>query len=361
MTTDPKAELKTIARNLRAVHKLLLDHEKAIYEKTYGRIENPYQLLHLAMEDPQFAWLRAMSAEMVHMDEVRLNRNGVTETDLRMISTRIRALLTTDRNPTTFQEHYAEAREADPGVVMAHSQLMKSLPPAPAVELFISAGGEQDNKDPLPGAIRPGTLVPGHGDKGYYALGAIEERGLLADVPLKSVRYANETVLGLASVSMEWTTNGEIAIADAWTPVVVQAGSSATIARKPSADGVLVCLFVRQQEIGGEASMVIQESIEEHEWLLLADAERLNNSISVYAHIAQPDAALEVPAKEGHDVMIYIVAGSLEIDGVPIPDSRLALVRHPEKLVVHSKSDTMFFAILVDPEAKITRAGSVAR
>lgn len=361
MTTDPKAALKTIATNLRAVHKLLLDYEKAIYEKSFGRIENPYQLLHLAMEDPQFAWLRSMSAEMVHMDEVRLNRDGVTETDLRMIGTRIRALVTTNRQPTTFQEHYALAKEADPGVVMAHGQLMKSLPEPPTVELFLSAGGEQDSKDPLPGAIRPGTLVPGNGDKGYYALGAIEERGLLANVPLKSVRYANETVLGLASVPMEWNTNDEDATAEAWTPVVVQAGSGATIARKPSADGVLVCLFVRQEEIGGEASMLIQESIEENEWLLLADSGKLNNRIDVYAHIAPPESVLEVPTKPGNDVLIYVVAGSIEIDGVPVLDSRLALVRHPERLTVQSKSDTMFFAILLNPDAKITRAGSVAR
>lgn len=361
MTIDAKAELKTIARNLRAVHKLLLDYEKAIYEKTYGRIENPYQLLHLAMEDPQFAWLRAMSGEMVHMDEVRLNRNGVTETDLRLIGTRIRALMTVDRKPTTFQEHYAQAREVEPGLIMAHNELMNSLPAQTAVELFLSAGGEQDSKDPLPGAIRPGTLIPGNGDKGYYALGAIEERGLLANVPLKSVRYSNETVLGLASVPMEWTTNDETAVAEAWTPVVVQAGTAANVARKPADDGVLVCLFVRQQEIGGEPSMLIQESIEEHEWLLLANAARLKNQIDVYAHIAQPGATLEVPAKKGHDVLIYVVAGSLEIDGVPVPDSRVALVRHPENLVIESKSDTMFFAILVDPEAKITRAGSVAR
>lgn len=361
MINEPKPALKAIASNLRAVHKLLLDYEKSIYEKTFGRIENPYQLLHLAMEDPQFAWLRALSGEMVHMDEVRLNRAGVTETDLRMIGTRIRALVTTDRQQTTFQEHYALAKEADPAVVIAHAELMKSLPEAPAVELFLSAGEEQDSKDPLPGAIRPGTLVPGNGDKGYFALGAIEERGLLAGVSLKSVRFANETVLGLASVPMEWTANEEQAIADAWTPVIVQAGTGASIARTPSADGVLVCLFVRQEEIGGDPSMEIKASIEENEWLLLADAEQLNNHIDVYARISPPNASLDVPTKPDHDVLIYVVAGSIEIDGVPVPDSRLALVRHPEKLVVQSTSETMFFAILVNPEARITRAGSVAR
>lgn len=361
MTTDPKSTLNTIASHLRALHKLLLDHEKRIYETTFGRIENPYQLLHLAMEDPQFAWLRAMSAEMVNLDEVRLNRAGVTETDLRLVGSRLRALLLTDRTVSSFQQHYAEGREADPAIVLAARELMAALPPAPAVDLFLSAGGEQDSKDPLPGAIRPGALIPGYGDKGYHALGAIEERGLLADVPLKSVRYANESVLGIASVPMQWAVNDESATADAWTPVVVRAGSGANVSRKPESDGVLVCLFVRQQTIGGDASMQMQESIEENEWLQLADAERLNNGIEAYARIGPPNVEIWVPSKPGHDVLIYVVAGAIEIDGVPVPDSRLALIRHPQELAVHSTSDTMFLAILVDPEAKITRAGSVAR
>ena len=361
MTTDPKTSLNTIASHLRALHKLLLEYEKRIYETTFGRVENPYQLLHLAMEDAQFAWLRAMSAEMVHLDERRLKREGVTETDLRLIGTRLRALMVTDRVQTSFQQHYAMAREADPAVILAQRQLMNALPKEPAVELYLSAGGEQDSKDPLPGAIRPGALVPGFGDKGYYALGAIEERGLLSEVPLKSMRYANETVLGVASVPMTWTVNEESILADAWTPVVVQAGSGATVSRTPGADGVLVGLFVRQKSIGGEAGMLVQEHTDDHDWLQLANAEMLGNEISAYARIAPPDTMIAVPNAPDHDVLLYVVAGEIEVDGVRIQDSRLALIRHPQNLHVQSKSDTMFMAILVDPHATVTRAGSVAR
>src|SRR5699024_11155174 len=128
-----------------------------------------------------------------------LNRDGVTESDLRLIGTRLRALLMQDREATDFHKRYEEAKMEDPSILLAHRDLMQTLPDAPDVELFISAGDEQDSKDPLPAAIRPGTLIPGFGDKGYYALGAIEERGLLANVPIKSVRFSNETVLDIAS------------------------------------------------------------------------------------------------------------------------------------------------------------------
>lgn len=357
----PKATLNTIASSLRAQHKLLLDYEKRIYEKTYGRVEGPYQLLGLAMDDPQFAWLRAMSGEMVHLDEVRLNRDGVTETDLRLIGTRLRALLTQDRNPADFQKRYAEAKEQEPDILLAHRDLLASLPDAPKVELFISAGNEQDNKDPLPAAIRPGTLIPGYGDKGLGAIGAIEERGLLANVPLKSVRYSNETVLDIASVAMEWKVDDDTNSTKPWEPVVVKAGAGATVSRTPRADGVSVSLYIRQQDIGGEPAALLPAGEESGQWLRLATEEALANEISVFAVLAAPNAEVPVPQRDGYDTLVYIVAGSIDIDGVEIPDSRLALVRHPEVFSFQTRSDAMVLAILVDPMAKVTRAGSVAR
>lgn len=357
----PKATLHTIASKLRAVHKQLLDYEKRIYEKTYGRVEGPYQLLNLAMEDPQFAWLRAMSGEMVHLDEVRLNRDGVTDTDLRLIGTRIRALLVQDRVETDFQKRYEEAKAEDPEILISHLQLMSALPAAAKVDLFISAGNEQDSKDPLPAAIRPGTLVPGFGDKGYYALGAIEERGLLAKVPIKSMRYSNETLLDIASVGMSWSVDDVARTTNPWEPVVVRAGTGSVVGRVPSADGVSVSLYVRQKELGGEPVFSSPQGTEVGAWLQLATEDEIGNDVLVYAVLAAPNTDVQVPKQDGYDTLIYIVAGSIEIDGVEIPDTRLALIRHPQELTFQTKSDAMVLTVLVNPNAKVTRAGSVAR
>lgn len=357
----PKATLKTIATSLRALHKLLLDYEKRIYEKTYGRVEGPYQLLGLAMNDPQFAWLRSLSGEMVHLDEVRANKEGATEADLRLVGTRLRALLIEDRTATDFQKRYEEAKAEEPGILLAHRDLMGTLPDAPEVELFISAGDEQDNKDPLPAAIRPGTLIPGFGDKGYYALGAIEERGLLANVPIKSVRFSNETVLDIASVTMDWKVDDDTNTTQQWEPVVIRGGTGAAVGRVPKADGVSVSLYIRQRDIGGDPAAVLPAGEEENQWLRLASEKELANDILVYALLAAPNADVPVPGREGFDTLIYIVAGTIDIDGVEIPDSRLALIRHPENLTFQTKSDAMVLTILVDPNAKVTRAGSLAR
>ena len=357
----PKATLKTIATSLRAQHKLLLDYEKRIYEKTYGRVEGPYQLLGLAMNDPQFAWLRSMSAEMVNLDEVRANKQGVTETDLRLVGTRLRAMLTEDRAPTDFKKRYEQAKAEDPAILLAHRDLMKTLPDAPKIELFISAGDEQDSKDPLPAAIRPGTLIPGFGDKGYYALGAIEERGLLANVPIKSVQFSNETVLTIASVPTDWKVDDDTNTTAPWEPVVLGGGTGIGVGRTPKADGVSVSLYIRQREVGGDPAAILPAGEEENQWLRLATEEELANDILVYALLAAPNTEVPVPGRDGFDTLVYIVAGTIDIDGVEIPDSRLALIRQPEKLTFQTKSDAMVLTILVDPNATVTRAGSVAR
>ena len=361
MTSELRTRLDSIASSFRSLHKLLLDHEKRIYEKTYGRLENPYQLLNLAMEDPQFAWLRALSGEMVHLDEVRLNRHGIAPQSLRLIGTRIRALVTPSGSLTAFQQHYDEARNEDPAIMLAHGALMQTLPPVPAVELFLSAGNEQDDKDPLPGAIRPGTLVPGFGDKGYYAFGAIDERALQSDVALKTMRYSNETVVDIASTAMTWSSDDTSLTLDPWSPVIVHAGTGKEIGRIPASDGVLVSLYLRQPELGGDPSMSNSDVADHDGWFQILDEETAGTGVAVWAMMAPAQTDLAIPQLAEHDAFLYVVAGNIDIDGVNVPDTRLALIRHPQDLGVRTNDDTMLLAILVKRGEIVTKAGSVAR
>lgn len=358
MTTAAREQLDAIATSLRSLHKLLLDREKRIYEKSNGRLENPYQLLNLAMNDPQFAWLRALSGEMAHLDDVRLNRNGIVPESVRLLGTRLRALVVTTGTPTEFQQQYNAARDEDPDIMLAHGALLRSLPPAPAVELFLSAGNEQDDKDPLPGAVRPGTLVPGYGDKGYEAFGAIDERGLQAGIALKPIRYSNEIMLDIASTAIDWSAGF---VAEPWSPVLVTAGTGIEIGRTAQGDGVLLSLYFRPAELGGEPAVSIPEVEEEDGWFRLAEEAALGTGAEVWTCMAAAGADLWVPTAEGCDTCIYVLAGTIEIDGVRVPDSRLALVRMPHDLRVTCIEDSMIVVVAVRRNAEVTKAGSVAR
>lgn len=359
MSSTIRTQLDEIARSMRNLHKLLLEHEQKIYEKTYGRIENPYQLLNLAMEDAQFAWLRALSGEMVHLDEVRLNRDGIPDWQLRLIGTRARALMTTTRKQTSFQQHLEDAKQEDPAIMLAAADLMKTLPPAAATQIFVSAEEQTDPKDTTPGAIRPGKLVPGFGDKGYYALGAILESPLGSPVPV--ARYSNEIVIGLASAPTVWTIDGERHEVDAWAPVSVNAGEGVSVSITSDQDGMLVRLFLRPSELGGTAKVSIGEISDDDGWLRIGQNALEESGVGIIARVMTADEQVNVPTEPEHDTALFVVAGDVALDGVPVPDSHIAIARAPEQLGLESKSDAMVLVIDVNPNVEITRVGTVAR
>ncbi len=65
---ERKANLKEIRNKFLKFHKILLDWERARYEKEFGTVTSG-QLLELLLGDPRFAWLRTISTLIVRIDE----------------------------------------------------------------------------------------------------------------------------------------------------------------------------------------------------------------------------------------------------------------------------------------------------
>ena len=64
------------ARNLLLnLHKILVDHERAIWEGINGPA-TAGQFLNLLLEDPDFAWLRKFSTLIVDIDEMFAQKDG---------------------------------------------------------------------------------------------------------------------------------------------------------------------------------------------------------------------------------------------------------------------------------------------
>src|SRR5277367_6910536 len=67
---DPVKQRLTELRNgLLALHKTLLDSERAVYERDIARINSSGELLNLVLYDPWFAWLHELSEFVVLIDE----------------------------------------------------------------------------------------------------------------------------------------------------------------------------------------------------------------------------------------------------------------------------------------------------
>ncbi|MBC8165539.1 MAG: hypothetical protein H7Y20_06680 [Bryobacteraceae bacterium] len=117
----PSAILTDLRNGLLKLHKILLDSERAIYERDIERIKTPGQFLGLVMDDPWFAYLRQLSKLVVEIDERLDGEEVVLMAESSRYLDRARALISPSENGQGFERRYFEALQRDPDVVLAHA------------------------------------------------------------------------------------------------------------------------------------------------------------------------------------------------------------------------------------------------
>lgn len=102
------------------LHKALVDAEREDYERTRGRMSDG-EFLKVLIDDPAFAWLGALTALIVRLEEVAaadLPQEYVIE---------IRRLLKPDAAGRLFQRKYGELLQKRPEALVAHGSVMRAL------------------------------------------------------------------------------------------------------------------------------------------------------------------------------------------------------------------------------------------
>jgi hypothetical protein len=125
-----KEKLKSIREHLLHLHSLLLADQRNEYEQMYGRVKGPGDMLNLVMNHDWFAWLRALSALIVRIDELLDHEKaGVewTDADAKTLIEYTEALLTPAEEGAVFRQKYHTAVQRNPDVLIAHGQLKKLL------------------------------------------------------------------------------------------------------------------------------------------------------------------------------------------------------------------------------------------
>jgi hypothetical protein len=122
-----RQRLTDLRNGLLRLHKVLLDSERAVYDRDVQRIRSSAQFLELVLHDAWFAWLRELSQFLVWIDE-RLAAEEPAESDeAELLVRQARALLTPDENGTGFEKNYFQALQRDPNVVLAHAEMIKTF------------------------------------------------------------------------------------------------------------------------------------------------------------------------------------------------------------------------------------------
>jgi hypothetical protein len=135
MHESERTLLIDLRRTLLHLHKTLLDWERAAYERVHGRT-SPGELLKVAMEDAQFAWLRPISELIVRIDESLEMDAPDIPVDLDALITRARAIVAPDETGSPFARRYHDALQDLPDAVFAHravTNVLKNVPSRPTL------------------------------------------------------------------------------------------------------------------------------------------------------------------------------------------------------------------------------------
>jgi hypothetical protein len=125
MLDAKKARVSVARHGLLELHKALLDAERARYEAIHGKV-TAGRMLQLALQDPQFAWLRSMSELIVRIDEL-LDTDEAGDSEAEGLLASARALLNTSTQSTNFAREYEAALQRDPTIVVRHGRVMQAL------------------------------------------------------------------------------------------------------------------------------------------------------------------------------------------------------------------------------------------
>jgi hypothetical protein len=127
---DPDRDrLRDLSERLLKLHRVLLDRERVAYETRHGSVAAG-DLFRLVLDDPQFAWLRSLSALIARIDAAVDSDDVLATEDVDAAFREVYRLLKGGAGGE-FRDKYHDALQRSPDVVMAHADVSKLFPPSP--------------------------------------------------------------------------------------------------------------------------------------------------------------------------------------------------------------------------------------
>jgi hypothetical protein len=117
--------MRELRLGLLRLHKTLLDAERETYERVHGQVTGG-ELLQLAINHEQFAWLHPVSGLIVRIDEL-LDADELATADAEALLAGARSLLKPSETGSGFGQKYFAAIQREPDVVLAHREVTRIL------------------------------------------------------------------------------------------------------------------------------------------------------------------------------------------------------------------------------------------
>jgi hypothetical protein len=118
--------MRELRLGLLRLHKTLLDAERETYERVHGQVTGG-ELLQLAINHEQFAWLHPISELIVRIDEMLDADELATADAAEALLAGARSLLKPSETGSGFGQKYFAAIQREPDVVLAHREVTRLL------------------------------------------------------------------------------------------------------------------------------------------------------------------------------------------------------------------------------------------
>jgi redox-sensitive bicupin YhaK (pirin superfamily) len=220
----------------------------------------------------------------------------------------------------------------------------------------------------------PGRAVPGHDDHGYGPLATVVESFMDPGTLIRMHQHRNEEIVSWvpAGVMRHDDRRGNELVTDADHLLVMNAGSGFWHAEETLADDPplrMLQIFVRPHSLDLEPA-IQHEPIPDPvggEWRHLfgptgSDAPlSVRNDVHLYDCRLDAGTTTTLPSRPAWHTYLYVFDGAVEVGDEPVGYTESALVRGDGEVSVTATEDATVVAFCVDPDAPVTRQGTIGR
>jgi redox-sensitive bicupin YhaK (pirin superfamily) len=222
----------------------------------------------------------------------------------------------------------------------------------------------------------PGRTVPGHDDHGYGPLATVVESFMDPGTLIRMHQHRNEEIISWVpdGVMRHDDQHGNELVTDAEHLMVMNAGSGFWHAEETYDDDPplrMLQIFVRPHSLGIEPE-IQHESIPEgapNTWRHLFGPEEsdaplyVRNDVDFYDCRLDSGKSITLPARSGWDTYLYVFEGAVTADdgATTIGYTESGLVSAERDVSITATEDSVLVAFCINPEAPVTRQGTIGR
>ncbi len=220
----------------------------------------------------------------------------------------------------------------------------------------------------------PGQNLPDHADHGYGPLATIVESFLDPGTVIPMHQHRNEEIISWVpeGVMRHDDRQGNDLVTDAEHMLVMNAGSGFWHAEQTLADDPplrMLQIFVRPHSLELEPAIQHERLADPvaNEWRYLfgpSDSDAplaVRNEVTFYDVRLEPGARVDVPTVAGWDTYLYVFEGAIDIAGTRLGEAESGLLVDSDGVGCVATEETILVAFCIDPDAPVTRQGTIGR